>query len=257
MVYVPAGEFIMGSSDVEVASARDLCDGVHSDCRTYWVESEYPQRTVYLDAFYTDKTEVTNADFARFVKETGYQTEHEKYYGGLGWRDYAESKDNHPVVMVSWNDADAYCQWAGKRLPREAEWEKAARGTDARVYPWGNVFDGSKVNFCDKNCPETWKDASVDDGYADTAPVGSYPAGASPYGALDMAGNVGEWTADQFEKVTGRDIHAVVRGGRWYNAPDGVRCASRKSARANASGLEVGFRCIKDAEQGSTTDREN
>ena len=212
MVYVPAGEFTMGSTDAEVDSALALCNEYRSDCKRSWFEDEQPVHTVYLDTFYIDKTEVTNDEFQRFVQATGYRTQAEKDgYGwawngrevekieGADWRHHQglhsgiEGRMDHPVVQVSWNDAVAYCQWADKRLPTEAEWEKAARGTDRRTYPWGNTFDGSKLNFCDKNCSSDGKDASVDDGYADTAPVGSYPAGASPYRALDMAGNVWEW----------------------------------------------------------------
>ena len=120
MVEIPAGEFTMGN------------DGGDDD--------EKPAHTVTLEVFEMDMFEVSNADFARFVEETGYQTEAEKA-GESGWRAYAEGKDTYPVVKVTWNDADAYCQWAGKRLPTEAEWEKAARGEQGFLYPWGNEWD--------------------------------------------------------------------------------------------------------------------
>jgi formylglycine-generating enzyme required for sulfatase activity len=125
MVEIPAGEFTMGN---------DAGD-----------DDEKPAHTVTLEAFEIDMFEVTNADFAKFVEETGYQTEAEKA-GEAGWRAYAEGKDNHPVVKVTWNDADAYCQWAGKRLPAEAEWEKAAKGEEGFLYPWGNEWDPAKAN---------------------------------------------------------------------------------------------------------------
>jgi len=173
MVYVPAGEFIMGS---------DERDG-----------NEQPMHTVYLDAFYIDKTAVTNAQYRKCVEAGACDAPRETTdYDNA---DYAQ----HPVVYVNWFQAKAYCEWVGKRLPTEAEWEKAARGTDGRKYPWGNTFDGSRLNFCDKNCTLSWKDPSVDDGYTGTAPVGSYPVGASPYGALDMAGNVYAWVADWYD----------------------------------------------------------
>src|SRR5262245_30976232 len=201
MVLVPAGEFIMGS---EEAAYYDIAK---------------PRHQVYLDAFYIDKYEVTNARFQQFVQATGYRTQAEREGGGkirTGAKTWADVPDAtwraprgkgssiagleaHPVVQVSWHDAKAYCTWAGKRLPTEAEWEKAARGTDGRLYPWGNEFDGTRVNFCDRNCPFEWKDAAVDDGFRSTAPVGSYEAGKSPYGAYDMVGNVWEWVADWYD----------------------------------------------------------
>ena len=128
MVEIPAGEFTMGN---------DVGD-----------DDEKPAHTVTLEAFEMDMFEVTNADFARFVEETGHQTEAEKA-GESGWRAYAEGKDNYPVVKVTWNDADAYCQWAGKRLPTEAEWEKAAKGEEGFIYPWGNEWDPAKmIGYC-------------------------------------------------------------------------------------------------------------
>ncbi|MGB0389190.1 MAG: formylglycine-generating enzyme family protein [Ardenticatenaceae bacterium] len=236
LLYVPKGEFLRGSKEAD-ADAND--DG-----------REYPQRSIYLDAFWIDQTEVTNEMFSRFVDETGHETHAEKE--GTGWV-YDASPDfwtrtdganwqhphgpdsnldgleKHPVVQISWNDAKAYCQWAGRRLPTEAEWEKAARGPHGRTYPWGNedVAD-NLLNLCHKNCPWSGRIDSIDDGYELTAPVGTYPDGASPYGALDMAGNVWEWTADWYDPDYYKDApernpqgpatgkHRAVRGGSWY-----------------------------------------
>ena len=195
MVKVPAGEFWMGSPPGEG-------DG-----------DEGPQHKVYVSEFYVDKHEVTNRQFERFVRAIAYRTDAEKkgsgwvydeYKGkwvdkkGVSWRDYYDyATEKHPVVLVSWNDARAYCKWVGKQLPTEAEWEKAARGIDARKYPWGSGKPtGSKCNFADRSADLGWSDKSTDDGYARTAPVGTYPQGVSPYGCMDMAGNVWEWCND-------------------------------------------------------------
>lgn len=270
MVYVPAGEFNMGSTDAEVDSALALCNEYHSYSEREWFEDEQPVHTVYLGAFYIDETEVTNAQFAQFLNERGNQQE-----GGVTWLNIGDEDclitqtggqyrpkngyEEHPVVEVSWYGADAYCQWTGKRLPTEAEWEKATRGTYRQMYPWGNTFDGSKLNFCDKNCSEEWKDALVDDGYARTAPVGSYPAGASPYGALDMAGNVWEWVADWHDEgyynwspgrnPQGPDSRAgrEVRGGSWQVAPNDVRSANRHWSMPAYRHYDLGFRCARSS----------
>jgi parallel beta-helix repeat protein len=233
MVEIPAGEFIMGN------------DGGNDD--------EKPAHTVTLDAFEIDMFEVTNADFALFVADTGYVTEAEKV-GRPSWRDYAEGKDDHPVVSVTWNDAVAYCEWLGKRLPTEAEWEKAARGTDGRIYPWGNEFDGSQLNFCDTNCVvDSRKDRNADDGHAFTAPVGSYPAGASPYGVMDMSGNVWEWTADWYEAYPGSSFQSpyygeqyrVLRGGGWFETAEYVHTTNRNATIDTAANDDIGFRCAR------------
>jgi len=217
MLAIPAGEFTMGSDH-----------GV-----------ERPPHTVFVDAFEIDKLEVTNQEFERFAWETSYVTDAERA-GETSWRYYAKNKPNHPVVKVGWNDARAYCEWAGKRLPTEAEWEKAARGADARSYPWGNQWDAAKANA---------KEA----GNRGTTPVGSFPAGASPYGVLDMAGNVAEWTADWFKAYPGGDFYSpyfgekfrVIRGGGWFNDEQSVRTTERSCSGVEAANDDVGFRCVR------------
>ena len=231
MVYVPAGEFTFGD--------------------------EKSARTIYLDAFWIDKTEVTNAQFQQLVDATGYKTDAEKQgwgfeytnrweqVNGITWRalggaaSSAADRQKQPVTLVSWNDAAAFCTWADKRLPTEAQWEKAARGTEARLFPWGNNWDGTRLNFCDVNCTFGWKDASANDRNAESAPVGSYAAGASPYGILDLAGNALEWVADWFDLDYPKTMPArnptgpasgqlrVLRGGAWSIDQSYARTTSR------------------------------
>ena len=218
MIEIPAGPFTMGSDAGN--------------------EDEAPVREVDLPAFRIDKFEVINADFAQFVEATGYQTDAEQEGRAKNWRSAAEGKDNHPVVYVSWNDAAAYCQWVGKRLPTEAEWEKAARGTDGRIYPWGNEWDPAKANV-----KET--------GLRGTATVGSFGAGASPYGVEDMTGNVWEWTADWYEAYPGSDYQSdyfgqqfrVLRGGGWFETAEAVRTTARNANSEIAANDDIGFRC--------------
>jgi len=220
MIEIPAGPFTMGS---------DTGD-----------PDEAPVHEVDLPAFEIDQLEVINADFAQFVEATGYQTDAEKEGRSKNWRDDAEGKDNHPVVRVSWNDAVAYCEWLGKRLPTEAEWEKAARGTDGRTYPWGNEWDPSKANV-----KET--------GLRGTAAVGSFGTGVSPYGVEDMAGNVWEWTADWYEPYPGSTYDSeyfgqkfqVVRGGGWFEMADAVRTTNRDLTSPTAANDDIGFRCAR------------
>ncbi|HSG42882.1 MAG TPA: formylglycine-generating enzyme family protein, partial [Anaerolineales bacterium] len=133
------------------------------------------------------------------------------------------------------------------------EWEKAARGTDGNVYPWGDTFDGERLNFCDSNCSSSWADENIDDGYEFTAPVGSYPDGASPYGALDMAGNVWEWVADWYDAYPGNTVsdddygttYRVLRGGSWVSGYNDVRSAVRFRSNPTNSYYDLGFRCSR------------
>ncbi|MHC9539639.1 MAG: SUMF1/EgtB/PvdO family nonheme iron enzyme [Vulcanimicrobiota bacterium] len=231
MVLIPAGEFQMGNPE-----------GQGSD-------DERPQHRVYLDAFYIYKYQVTNGQFTRFVKETGYNAEGE-------WMRYAKSgRENHPVVNVTWNDAAAYCKWAGGKLPTEAQWEKAARGTDGRMYPWGNTWDGNRCNW-DKG-PKVAGIAYMSGGRG-TAPVGSFPSGVSPYGVHDMAGNVWEWCSDWYDESyyqsspsrnpegPGRGSSRVLRGGSWYNDDtDGIRCAVRGRITPDYWNYNYGFRVCR------------
>jgi serine/threonine-protein kinase len=260
MVFVPAGDFLMGSDPVK-------------DVNT--APEEQPQHTINLKDYWIDQTDVTNAMYAAFVQATGYKTDAEK--GGWGWAftnnawnkvngadwqhpqgtgSSLQGLDNHPVVLVSWADSQAYCKWAGRRLPTEAEWEKAARGTDGRLFPWGDQPPAANLlNFADKNLPLDWTDKSANDGYEFTSPVGNYPAGASPYGALDMAGDAIQWVADWFsakyyptspmDNPTGPasgDSH-VVRGGSWTNDLISVRSASRSGDIPDERSASLGFRC--------------
>jgi serine/threonine-protein kinase len=259
IVYIPAGEFLMGSTDEDPDAA----------------DNEEPQHTVSLDAYWMDRTEVTVAQFRAFAEATGYRTLAEQRGYADAWVESAEgwqpvtgadwrhpfgpesnAEDNHPVVQVSWDDAVAYCTWAGGSLPTEAQWEKAARGTDGRTYPWGDAFEGSSVNFCDVHCQRA---SAYDDGYQFTAPVGSYPAGVSPYGMLDMAGNVWEWTADRYaatyyahspaENPPGpaKGQYRVLRGGSWNHSKDGMRTAFRLDSSPTNVVDNFGFRCVLPA----------
>ena len=259
MVYVPEGKFLMGSSNSDPWASQD----------------EKPQHSVYLDAFRIDRTEVTNASFAQFIQATGYQTEAQKkgwsnvysFYSwhmirGADWNhpegpeSNLQSRQNYPVIQVSWDDAAAYCQWAGKRLPTEAEWEKAARGTDGRIYPWGNQLPAANlINFADVNTGYSWYAKGINDGYEFTAPVGSYPDGVSPYGAMDMAGNVWEWVADWYNSSYYQNSPAanppgpstgdwrVLRGGSWNNSLRSVRSAERIQYSPETTHYFIGFRC--------------
>ena len=240
-LWIPAGAFQMGSKEED----RD----------------ERPVHEVHVDAFHMDKYAVTNASYAGFVAATGHRSPECAGSGKADWNRWSggeppEGYGDHPVVDVSWDDAVAYCEWAGKRLPTEAEWEKTARGTDGRAYPWGDeeadyrraVMDDGGGNGCGED--RTW-------------PVGSKPLGASPYGVHDMSGNVWEWVSDWYEgeyysespsrnpegPSTGSD--RVLRGGSWGDAADHLRAAGRPYYLPVFRHYSFGFRCARASDRGA------
>jgi formylglycine-generating enzyme required for sulfatase activity len=237
MVYIPAGEFQMG------------CDDSHPD--EFCFSDEEPLHAVYLDAYFIDKTEVTNAQYAQCVAAGrcaapffDHSQTRDPYYGTSTYAHY-------PVVFVNWERVRDYCAWKGKRLPTEAEWEKAARGSGTyRVYPWGNQRATCTLANHEEEC------------VGDTDRVGTYPAGASPYGVLNMGGNVLEWVADWYDddyyevspysNPTGpaSGTRKSIRGGNWRSYWFHIRVASRSKLNyTNASGT-TGFRCAADVTGG-------
>jgi len=228
MVLIPSGSFTMGSGD-----SGDF--------------DEQPERVIYLDAYYIDKFEVTNADYARFAKMLKRPSPMIPVFE----EDVNLLKgDLQPVVGVSWEDAVDYCSWARNRLPTEAEWEKAARGEDGRTWPWGETFEVSYANS-----------RGGEDGYKYSAPVGSFENGRSPYGLYDMAGNVSEWVADWYDQFYYKDapfknpkgpeepgITKVLsyRGGSYMNTSHDLRGSKRfGGAHAKRGESTVGFRCAR------------
>jgi len=232
-VLVPAGEFVMGGD---------------------YGPNNHPPHLVYLDAYRIAKYQTTNARFVRFIRESGYAPEGDwRSSGECTPADYPGSYPDYPVINVSWNDAKAFCDFYGYRLPSEAEWEKAARGTDSRAYPWGNAWEVKKCN--NYKGPRLKGMLDMDQGRG-TLPVGSFPAGTSPYGAMDMAGNVWEWCADWYEK----DYYAlspyhtprgpesgsgrILRGGSWCGNSGLCRCIWRYIIQVEGWYIgNAGFRC--------------
>jgi formylglycine-generating enzyme required for sulfatase activity len=249
-VYVPAGEFTMGADD---ADAKKLISGG----RAY---PEVPVHQVTLEGYWIDKFEVTVGQYEQCVNagvckaphqfSSGYDKDaayRPKYYGNPEFAKY-------PVIWVSWFYATDYCGWAGRRLPTEAEWEKAARGTDARKYTWGNdPLSSTVANMCDINCLFPQANGKYNDGWANTAPVGSFPAGASPYGAMDMAGNVWEWTSSlikdyPYSATDGREDQSLRgerawRGASWTNGYWWMRVTLRYRSVDWYWNWNLGFRC--------------
>ena len=252
MVYVPGGTFQMGSSQEDIDAALEMCqrNSGSGKCLRVWFENESPQHPVTLDAFWIDRTELTKAQYHQCV-ESGHCDD-----VNCG-PELDPKRDNQPVACVDWSHAHEYCEWAGARLPTEAEWEYAARGPDGSTFPWGDTFDPAHLNYCDANCTYRWRDPKHDDGYKMTAPVGSFEAGASWCGALDMAGNAWEWVADWYDAGAYASSPAhnpqgpdsgnahVMRGGSCYYFASYVRSARRtlippSAGETNNSG---GFRC--------------
>ena len=240
MVLVPAGEFLMGTP---LEQARRLAEQ-YGLSRTS-LDNETPQHTLYLPDYYVARTPVTQAQYQRFVEATVHRVPHvdKKWVAPYNWdskrRSHPPELTDHPVMLVSWDDAAAYAAWAGLRLPGEAEREKAARGADARQWPWGDEWDAERCNTAEK-------------GPGRTTPVGQYsPDGDSPYGVADMAGNVWEWTADWYRPYpettyqSGEfgEKYRVMRGGAWYVHQNWARAAFRTGFDPVIRYYNVGFRC--------------
>jgi serine/threonine-protein kinase len=224
MVYVAGGSFSAGSNDAGADAYSK------------------PAHPIEVKPFFIDLHEVTNADYKAFVDATNHAPPSKGWTGGAP----APGTERLPVVYVSWEDATAYAKWAGKRLPTEQEWEFAARGSDGRAYPWGNQFDASKGNLGKAVEQPTAVET------AKLSPVGSFAAGASPFGALDMVGNVWEWTASSFSLYPGGDSslqrydnYKVIRGGAYDNK--GENTAMYRGFYPASDALpRVGFRCARD-----------
>ncbi|OQD46163.1 hypothetical protein BIY37_04905 [Candidatus Brocadia sapporoensis] len=285
MILIAEGLFFMGSTKQDITNLLELDHNIEAER----LENEIPQHKVYLNAYLIDKYPVTNAQYKKFIESGGYMQK--TFWSDDGWQYIVQAKplENNeldgafhdqadcPVVNISWYEAEAFASWAGKRLPTEAEWEKAARGTDGRIYPWGNEFDKTRLN-----CAE----AKIEKPTA----VTKYPQGQSIYGCFDMAGNVWEWTADWYDsqyyrytsdknpqgptmaeknpyfgrpEEVGISIYdlkpsptskalsgcKVLRGGSWNGSGIvHIRCSNRDYDEPTYKNDTIGFRCAKSPE---------
>lgn len=239
-VLIPQGAFIMGT-DIETFYGTALANSEHAKL------DEAPMHVRFLEAYLIERYPVTNAEYAVFVRETDHPPPPH-------WRrgDFAPEAAEHPVVHVSWHDSQAYAAWAGKRLPTEAEWEKACRGHDGRIYPWGNIFVPDEADSAE----------TVQILTAHLTAVGVRTAAVSPYGVGEAAGNVWEWTADPYapydEASKQKRLHPEqksLRGGSCLEVRDGTaeryfRCANRLHAPPNYSAGNIGFRCASEVPPG-------
>ena len=228
MVTIPAGDFVFGATAEDVERFAD-----HFRVLRSWFRREQPAQRVWLPTFLIEKFEVANRQYRAFVVATGHRPP-----GDWTATEYFPGRDDHPVVNVSREDAEAFCRWAGKRLPSEQEWEKAARGTTPRAFPWGDQITPGEAN-------------TVEVGRWDTAPIGSFLADRSPYGVMDMAGNVSEWVADDYGPYQGFELSAgrlyakrvgIGRGGNWRTSLLYARATNRIPAHSHGH-PEQGFRC--------------
>jgi formylglycine-generating enzyme required for sulfatase activity len=282
LVRIPAGEFEMGTSDADVKAL--VARFGESALRPERLAVEKPRHRVRITRdFLLACHEVTVAQFRRFVEATGHKTDAERGGGphvlgisdvwektpDANWRSPGfKQEDNHPVVCVSWNDAQKFIEWLNAadrakprgwayRLPTEAEWEFAARGRERREWAWGNEWDGSRTNYADKQSGLSWADQKADDGYPRTAPAGHYsPKGDTPQGVADMTGNVWEWCQDSFDAgyyqtspvkdpVNKQAMpKRVERGGSWAFTPDYCRAAFRMGLEPAESYDTLGFRVV-------------
>jgi formylglycine-generating enzyme required for sulfatase activity len=241
MIWIPPGPFIMGTNEQDTEGK-----GFELGQTKPWFEDESPEHTVNLPGFYLDRYEVTVADFANFVRKN-------RAVPPVSWKNGVPPPDSDrlPVSNVTWDQAEAYCAWAGKRLPTEAEWEKAARGPDGLIFPWGNEFDPDRANLLSKG----------------SEPVGSRPQGASPYKVEDLVGNVWEWTSDWYEPYPGNAYpsdnygrrYKVIRGKSWtegygHFSKEDSDAILRHEARASYRLFfdpaynfgDLGFRCAQN-----------
>ncbi len=285
MVLIPEGTFLMGSTKEDIDNLLTLDRNIEANR----LENELPQRKIYLSAYLIDKYPVTNVQYKQFIESGGYTQK--TLWSEAGWQYIEQSKPmenkdiedvfhgepDSPVVNISWYEAEAFAKWAGKRLPTEAEWEKASRGADGRTYPWGNEFDKTRLNCAEAKIEKP-------------TPVMKYPQGQSVYGCYDMAGNVWEWTADWYDSQyyhhapaknpqgpviaeknpyfgrpedVGISIYElkpspasqtlsgckVLRGGSWNGSGIvHIRCANRDYDEPAYKNDTIGFRCAKSIE---------